>query len=74
MPDEQRADQAGALRYGYAVDVVQRHPGLVQRLADDGRDELEVAARGNFGDDPAVPRVELRLRGDHVCQDVTLRA
>ena len=62
--DEQRADQPRPLRHGDAVDVVERRARLGERLADDRRDELEVAARGNLGDDAAVARVQIGLRGD----------
>ncbi len=62
--DEQRADQPRPLRHGNAVDVVERRAGLGERLADDRRDELEVATRGNLGNDAAVARVEVGLRRD----------
>ena len=63
-PDEQRADQPRPLRHGDAVDVVERRARLGERLADHRRDELEVAPRRDLGHDAAVPRVEVRLRGD----------
>ena len=68
-PDEQRADQPGALGDGDAIDVVERRVRLRERLADDGRHELEVAARCNLGHDPAVPRVEISLRRDNAGLD-----
>ena len=48
-------------------------PRVAERLADDGRDELEVAARGDLGHDAAVPRVQVGLRGDDVGQDLAVR-
>ena len=64
--DEQRADQPGALRDRDAVDAVERRAGLGERLADHRRDELEMTARRDLGDDPAEARVQVRLRRDDV--------
>ena len=55
--DEQRADQAGALRDRDGLDVVQAGPGAVERLPEHRQHELEVAARGHLRHDPAEPCV-----------------
>ena len=60
-PDEQRANEAGALRDGDLLDVVEGRPCVRQRLADDGCDELEVPPRRDFGNDAAEPGVQLGL-------------
>ena len=64
--DEQRADQAGPARDRDGVDVVERRACFRERLADDGRRELEVPARRDLRHDAAVTRVQLRLRRDDV--------
>ena len=62
--DEQRAHEPRALRHADAVDVREAEPGIVERRANDGRDQLEVASRRDLGHDAAEPRVQVRLRGD----------
>ena len=63
-PDEQRADETGALRHRKPVDLTELRACVGQRLANDRRHELEMPARGDLGHDAAVPRVQDRLRGD----------
>ena len=63
-PDEQRADETRALRDGDPLDALERSSRFGERLADDGRHELEVAARRDLGHDAAVARVQVGLRGD----------
>ena len=41
-------------------------PASVERLLDDGHDDLEVPARGQLRHDAAVRRVDVVLRGHHV--------
>ena len=53
-------------------DVVELRFRLDERLADDGRDQLQVPARRHLGHDPAVASVEIRLRGDHVRADAAV--
>ena len=48
--------------------------GLVERLADHRRDELEMPPRRDLGHDAAVARVQLGLRGDDVRADRAVRA
>jgi hypothetical protein len=55
--DQQRSDQARALGDGDGADLVEPDPGLVQRPLDDGHAQLQVAARGHLGHDPAVAGV-----------------
>ena len=50
-PDEQRADETGALSHD-PVDVAELRARVGQRLANDRRHQLEVAARGDLGDTP----------------------
>ena len=69
-PDEQRADETRALRDRDGVDVVERRARLAERLAHDRGDELEVAPRRDLGDDAAVARVQVGLRGDDVRADL----
>ena len=71
--DEQRADEARALRDRDAVDVVERRARLPERLAHDGRDQLEMPARRDLRDDAAEPRVQVRLRRDDVRADLAVR-
>jgi hypothetical protein len=59
---EQRADEAGPLRHADPRDVVEGRSRLVERGCDDRRDELEMPARRDLGDDPAVPGMEVCLR------------
>ena len=58
--DEQRADEARPLRHADAVDVLEAEPGVVERRANDGRDELEMASEATRHDS-AEPRVKVRL-------------
>ena len=71
--DEQRADQPRPARDRDAVDVVERRVGLVERLANDGRRELEVPARRDLGHDAAVARVQLGLRRHDVRANLARR-
>ena len=71
-PDEQRADQPGPWVTATALDVAERRARLAERLAHDRRDELEVAPRGDLGDDAAVAGVQLGLRGDDVREDLAV--
>ena len=63
-PDEQRADEARALRDADAPDVAELRRRVLECRADHRRDELEVPPRCDLRDDPAVPRVEVGLRRD----------
>ena len=57
--DEQRADEARALRGGDKVDVAQLCARVQQGAVDDGVDELEVVARGDLRDDAAETVVDV---------------
>ena len=65
-PDEQRADQAGPLRHGDPVDVVEGDAGLAERLTDHRRHELEMPPRRNLRNHSAVARMEVGLGRDDV--------
>ena len=67
--DQEGADQPRPDRDRDRLDLVERHPGLLQRGADDRRRQLQVMARGDLGDDAAEARVGGGLRGDHVGED-----
>ena len=62
--DEQRAHEPRALRHADAIEVVEPDTRVLERSSDDRRNELEVASRGDLGNDAAEPRVKLGLRGD----------
>ena len=66
--DEQRADQARALRRRDQLDLLEADAGVAQRARDDHVDQLEVVARGDLRHDAAEARVRL-LGGDHVRAD-----
>jgi len=53
-PDEQCPHQAGPLGHRDEFDVVEGRPGAGQRVGDDRVDQLEMPARGDLGDHPAV--------------------
>ena len=72
QPDEERADQPRALRDRDPLDPVEPDTGLAERLAQDGRDELEMPPRRDLRDDAAVLRVQLRLGGDDVGEDLAV--
>ena len=71
-PDEERADQPGPARDRDALEVGQLGSRLAERLADHGRDELEVPPRRDLGHDPSVARMEVGLRGDDVRADLSV--
>jgi hypothetical protein len=62
--DEERPDEAGAACDRDAIDRRELDACLAKRLANDRRDELEMAARRDLGDDAPVASVQLVLRGD----------
>ncbi len=68
QPDEQRADETGALRGGDQLELIEPDGGLLQRALHDRVDDLEVMARGDLGHDAAEVLV-CGLRGDHVGAD-----
>jgi hypothetical protein len=72
QPDEQRPDQAGPARDRDPVDVVEPRTGLLQRLPDHRRDQLEMPPRRDFRHDAAEARVQVGLRGDDVGADRTV--
>jgi hypothetical protein len=64
-PDQQGADQPGALGDGDQLDVVERHVGAAQRVVDHVVDQRQVMARGDLGHHAAIAIVDA-LRGDDV--------
>jgi hypothetical protein len=54
------------LSHRYAVDLVQRYAGLIQRVCDDRGDAIEVLTRSKLGHDSTERRVSRNLRSDDV--------
>jgi hypothetical protein len=71
--DQQGADQAGALRDGHELGVVERRARALERVVDDGVDQLEVVARGDLRHHAAEPSVHA-LRGDDVGPHLAVEA
>ena len=69
-PDEQGADQAGPAGHRHRVDVVEPGPRALQRVGRDRVHKLEVVARGDLRDDPAVAGVQQALRRDRIRADL----
>ena len=63
--DEERTDESRPMRDGDRVDVSERRVRLAQRAIDDGKDLLDMGARGDLRHDAAVDGVEVKLRRDH---------
>ncbi len=72
--DEQRSDQARPAGHADAGQVAQLAAGPAQRLVDHGEGALQVVARGELRDHPAVARVQVRLRVHHVGESAAARA
>ncbi len=68
--NEQRADEAWALRDCDAIEVVECHTGFGECFAHDRRDELEMTPRGDLGNNAAERCVQLGLRRDDVALDL----
>jgi hypothetical protein len=68
--DEQAAEQARTGGDGNAVDVVPSGAGFSQGVVDYGQNDLDMAARGNFGHDAAVLFVQIDLAGDDIRERV----
>ena len=63
---QQRADQAGPLRYGDGIQISEQTASLGEGRAADGRDRFQLRARGQLRVDAAIRRVQLDLRGDNL--------
>ena len=70
--DEQRADEARALRDGYGIEALEFCARFRQCLPQHRDDELEVAPRGDLRNDTAEASVQLRLRRDDVRENLAL--
>ena len=68
--DDEAADQAGAARDGDAVNAAQRRAGAAERVLDGCREQGDVLAAGDLGDDAAVFGVEFVLVGGHAGEHV----
>jgi hypothetical protein len=66
--DKQRAGQPRAPGGGNGVNILPGDVGLRERLGDDSGQELNVTARGDFGDDPPMGAM-LNLRMHYVGED-----
>ena len=60
--DEERTDEPGTLGHRDSLDLVERSVRRGERVAHDGRDELEVPARRDLRHDSAEAGVEIGLR------------
>ena len=67
--DEQCADEPGAGRHSDELHIVERRLSFGERRAHDRHDELEMTPRRDLGDDAAVARVQVRLRGNDARAD-----
>ena len=68
-PHQEGPRQPRALGYGYAFQVTPGYPRLFQGQGDHGDDLQNVLPGGHLGHHPAVPGVDLYLRGDYVGVD-----
>ena len=68
--NEQRTSEAGTVGGGDGSEIVELDLGLGQGLADDGLDEDEVLATGDFRNNPTVGLMQRNLRADDVGEDV----
>ena len=69
--DDDAADQAGSGRRRHAVELADRHFRALQGLGDDGVDGIDMGAGRDFRHDAAIDGMLLRLRQDHVGQDMS---
>ena len=70
IPDEQRPDQAWALRYRDGVHFLETQIGFLQSAAQHRLDQLQVLPRSDLRNDSAKASVQLGLRGDDVRAEV----
>ena len=68
-PDEQRSDQAGALRHRHGAEVLDRQLRIRERPLKDTADVAHVLPRRELGDDSPPLAVDRRLRGDDIGSD-----
>jgi hypothetical protein len=59
--DQQGTDQPGPAGHADVLDLLERDTSLVERLAYDRRDELEMTPRGDLRHHAAESRVQLGL-------------
>jgi|ERR1700722_5027024 len=71
--DQQRSGQAWTLGYGDGIEFFEGDARLLQRGAYHRHEVTEMFARGEFGDDAAIPRVQRNLAGDDIRQDFRAR-
>ena len=64
--DEQRSGQAGSLGGGHGIQLRRGQASVAQGLAGDGEEIAQMFAGGQFGDDPAVGRMQTGLAGNDV--------
>src|SRR5207237_5232268 len=63
---QQRADQTRSRGHRDFLDVAPRRLRILERAADQGKQMLQMFARGNFRNDAAERTVTLDLRGDEI--------
>ncbi len=64
--NEKRADETGRVRDGNCVDVINVKFSLVYGLVNNGQNGLDMAARGDFGDNASVGGMDVDLRNDDI--------
>ena len=67
--DHDPADQARTGSGGNGIDISQPHAGIGQRFRDQGSQPLDMRARRDLGNDPAIGPVRIVLRGDPLGKD-----
>ena len=71
--DQQCSGQAWALSYRYRIEILEGDTGLGHSGAHHRDQVAEMFARGEFGDDAAISRMQFDLAGNHVGQDLLAR-
>ena len=69
QPDHHAANQARTSGGGDGIHIAQFQPGISQRCCDQRRQSLNMRARGNLGNHPAIRAVRVVLRGNMLGQD-----
>ncbi len=69
---QKRTDQAGALGDSQAVNVLEFYRGFAKGVFNHRIYVLQMLARGNLGNDAAIPFVDIYLRIHHICQQYTV--
>ncbi len=71
--DHDAADQAGPGGGGDSIDIANRNAGLAEDVADQRRQNLDVRAGGDFGNNAAIRLMSRSLADDFLGKDVPIR-